>query len=97
MLEQCCNYSKQCRNNVAKLCCVKNRRCESSRVTLPLESKALWCCYRILCPLFSIFMWTGEKDSNNYTTFGHVFSQKQKKIFVFKTILIRVDEVLASR
>ena len=35
MLEQCCNHSKQCRNNVATLCCVKNRRCESSRVTLP--------------------------------------------------------------
>ena len=29
----CCNYSNQCRNNVATLCCAKNRRCESSRVT----------------------------------------------------------------
>ena len=39
MLEQCCNHSKQCRNNVARLCCpknVKNRRCESSRVTSSL-------------------------------------------------------------
>ena len=36
MLEQCRNYSKQCRNNVATLCCAKNRRCESSRVTSPL-------------------------------------------------------------
>ena len=26
MLEQCCNYSKQCRNNVATLCRAKNRR-----------------------------------------------------------------------
>ena len=33
MLEQYCNHSKQCRNNVATLCCAKNRRCESSRVT----------------------------------------------------------------
>ena len=33
MLEQYCNYSKQCCNNVATLCCAKNRRCESSRVT----------------------------------------------------------------
>ena len=33
MLEQCCNYSKQCHNNVATLCCAKNRRCESSRET----------------------------------------------------------------
>ena len=35
VLEQCCNYSKQCRNNVAKLCCAKDDRCESSRVTSP--------------------------------------------------------------
>ena len=35
MLEQCCNYSKQCRNNVATLCWAKNRRCESSRATSP--------------------------------------------------------------
>ena len=35
-LEQCCHYSKQCRNNVATLCCAKNRRCESSLVTSPL-------------------------------------------------------------
>ena len=35
MLELCCDYSKQCRNNVATLCWAKNRRCESSRVTSP--------------------------------------------------------------
>ena len=29
----CCNHSKQRLNNVATLCCAKNRRCESSRVT----------------------------------------------------------------
>ena len=34
-LKQCCNHSKQCRNNVATLCCAKNRRCESSLVTSP--------------------------------------------------------------
>ena len=37
MLEQCCNQSKQCRNNLATLqCCVKNRRCDFSFVTSPL-------------------------------------------------------------
>ena len=41
MLEQCCNHSKQCRNNVATLCCAKNRHCESSRVTSPLERATL--------------------------------------------------------
>ena len=35
MLEQCWNYSKQYRNNIVKLCCAKNRRCESFRVTSP--------------------------------------------------------------
>ena len=39
MLEQCCKHSKHCRNNVATLCCAKNRRCESSRVTSPLGIK----------------------------------------------------------
>ena len=35
ILEQRCNHSKQCRNNDATLCCAKNHRCESSRVTSP--------------------------------------------------------------
>ena len=35
MLQQCFNHSKQCRNNVTKLCYAKNRRCELSRVTSP--------------------------------------------------------------
>ena len=39
MLEQCCNHSKQCRNNVAMLCCAKSRRCKSPRVTSPSNTK----------------------------------------------------------
>ena len=35
MLKQCCNRSKQYRNNVTTLHCAKNRRCELSRVTSP--------------------------------------------------------------
>ena len=35
-LVQCCNHAEQSRNNVATLCCAKNRRCKSSRVTLPV-------------------------------------------------------------
>ena len=60
MLEQCCNFSKQCRNNVATPCCAKNRRCESSRVTSPLRPSytlLLWrncrmCLQKILFPVF---------------------------------------------
>ena len=44
-LEQCCNYSKQCRNNVATLCCAKNRRCESSRVASPLHQEPMTLVY----------------------------------------------------
>ena len=35
------HYSKKCPNNVATLCCTKNRRCESSCVTAPLSSHPL--------------------------------------------------------
>ena len=35
MFEQCGNHLKQGRNNVATLCCTKNRRSESSRETSP--------------------------------------------------------------
>ena len=34
MLEQCCNHSKQCRNNAVMLCCAKNRCCELCNITL---------------------------------------------------------------
>ena len=37
MLEQCGDLSKQCRNNVATLCCVKILRWETSLVATPLE------------------------------------------------------------
>ena len=33
ILEPCCNHLNQRRNNVATLCCAKNRCCESSCVT----------------------------------------------------------------
>ena len=39
MLEQCCKHLKHCRNNVATLCCAKNRRDKSSRATSPLATK----------------------------------------------------------
>ena len=39
-LQQCCNHSKQCRNNVATLWCSKNRRCESSGVRCNISFKA---------------------------------------------------------
>ena len=39
MLEQYCSHSNQCNNNVVTLCYAKNRRCESSRETTPLDQQ----------------------------------------------------------
>ena len=36
MLVQYCDHAKQGRNHVATLCWAKNRRCQSSRITLSL-------------------------------------------------------------
>ena len=41
MLEKCCNHSKQCRNNVEMMCCIKNSRCKSACVTSPVTSKVV--------------------------------------------------------
>ena len=57
MLEQCCNHPKQFRNNAATLCCAKNLRCESSRVTSTLlvhfvsEWRNRWFPYHPHCQL----------------------------------------------
>ena len=48
ILEQYCRHSNQCRSNVAKLCCVKTRRCESSRATSPLYHHASRSCLCLL-------------------------------------------------
>ena len=51
MVEQCCNHSKQCRNNVvATSRWAKNRRCESSRVTPPLNPVygVTWCDFGLI-------------------------------------------------
>ena len=41
MLEQRCNYSKQCRNNIAMMCCAKNHRWESSSCNITFIQIAL--------------------------------------------------------
>ena len=62
MLEQCCNHSKQCRNNVATLCCAENRHAESSSVTVAKKcTKKVFCtckvAFLIIRPIvvFSLF------------------------------------------
>ena len=41
MLEQCCNHLNQCRDNVAKQWCARNRCCESSGVASPLSGECV--------------------------------------------------------
>ena len=65
MLEQCCNYSKQCHNNVATLCCAKNRRCESSRVTSPLFLVLYFICSISHHQILSFFYNFVEMITNN--------------------------------
>ena len=38
MLEQCCNHSMQCNNNVVTLWCAENCNCETSRETSPINN-----------------------------------------------------------
>ena len=78
MLEQCCNHSKQCCNNVATLSCpknVKNRRCESSRVTSPLVEVQK---NANLCP-------ADQKDRRlwvrDYTNAGYIKYMRELKVF----------------
>ena len=44
---------KQCRNNVAMLCCAKNRRCESSCVASPLVCIFIFVADNTVKPLIS--------------------------------------------
>ena len=81
MLEQCCNYSEQCRNNVATLCCAKNRRCESSRVTSP---KRKFCLQRFaVVVVYCIFSELTQQDGRGKNTANLVWHHDNN--FVWKT------------
>ena len=41
LLRHCFDWLQHC-SNIATLCCAKNRRCESSRVTSPLSNRTIW-------------------------------------------------------
>ena len=46
LLRDCFEWLQHC-PNIAALCCVKNQRCESSHVTLPLRKNALISRYQV--------------------------------------------------
>ena len=74
MLEKCCNHSKQCRNKVVMMCCVKNRRCKSSCVTSPSNSK-------VLLTLESMRLWAKLYGITNYMK--PLLKNFQMVLFVF--------------
>ena len=53
---QCWNNFVTIRNNVATLCCAKNRRGESSCVTSPLQRRAVGHFFKGLSPAYRAFI-----------------------------------------
>ena len=90
MLEQRCNHSKQCRNNAVMLCCAKNRCCESSRVTSPLES-CLQQTQTSVLPCDRIFV-------NLSFTVHYIYTKKEKfhAISFFLKFKLKLEHVCVS-
>ena len=83
MLEQCCNYSEQCRNNVATLFCAKNRRWESSRVTSPKRKFCLQRFAVVVVVVYCIFSELTLQDGRGKNTANLVWHHDNN--FVWKT------------
>ena len=75
MLEQCCNHSKQCRNNVVTLYCAENRRCESSRVTSPLD----------FLKVVRLVFWSGVVGPGSLALRAHCRATRSKARLVSKS------------
>ena len=82
MLEQCCNRSKQCRNNVATLCCAKGRCCESSRVTSPSNAQYVQTLrFSFRCEDLRNWLLKSYSDPDKYLSFS--IGGKEKWLFFF--------------
>ena len=82
MLEQSCNRSKQCRNNVATLCCAKGRCCESSRVTSPSNVQYLQTLrFPFRCEDLRNWLLKSYSDPDKYLSFS--IGGKEKWLFFF--------------
>ena len=66
-------------SNIAKLCCTKNRRCESSRATSPLHLSVIVTCVFMLSLFLSVF----SRDSLRAEIHNkEVQLQKEKEIII---------------
>ena len=56
LLRHCFEWLQQC-SKIATLCCAKNRRCESSRITSPLvmQNNGKEMCKKVCCPCKVVF------------------------------------------
>ena len=111
MLEQCCDRSKQCPNNVATLCCAKGRCCESSRVTSPLNVQYLQTlrfCFRRedLCnwpfesyswQVFAFQYWWKGKMAFFFPGLWERCGKKSMNTFVFSLFFKSVDNWSSKR
>ena len=82
LLEQCCNYSKQCRNNVATLCCAKNRRCESCTITLISKITTLYV-HQAFLYIFLPFLRDYDVKIPNFVFYGERKQVMTKFLFRF--------------
>ena len=94
MLEQCCYHLNQCRNNVVTLCCAKNRRCESSRVTSPSGSR-VWTWWHYKKMDWNVRTFQGL-DFRLITTFIVKITWRKEETFRFEDEDDHVYEIFAS-
>ena len=86
---QCWSNIVTIRNNVATLCCSKNRRYESSRVSSPLISKTTLCtCIILFCTFLFRHLHDYDVKMPNFTFYGVRNQANTKFSFSFWTSIL---------
>ena len=85
MWEQCCDHSKQCRNNIATLCYATNHWFELSRVTSPLERVG---CVYFMVPRSTLRSLLYNHHHHHYRHYHHhLFTFYLLKLLMFGILL----------
>ena len=84
MLEQCCNYSKQCCNNIATLCWAKNSHCESSLACV--ASVSVWFGSKEI-----------PRSRNRILGFGRARNETSAKKFFSRSLTLVLRSLLLNR
>ena len=80
LFRHCFEWLQHC-SNIAALCCAKNRRCESCRVTSPLDVKVLLVISPFLLSLETLFLSLNEMYKGMGNRKGHRLRARQPKYF----------------